>query len=365
MLKNNNSDSDFFGFAGKYFWILSAGLVVALNYVSSAFPMWVESFYSRQFFPFVRLVFDHLLGWLPFPAVYLWIGFLLFMVILLIRNFPGFPLGEKMSSWLIFGRQILSFVSIFLIGFYLLWGFNYRRQPIEQLLGMQPEPLGPDQLCEALERETQIIASLRSKMDTIMVPEGLEDTLREMLYSWSISNRLPVSGMVRTYKIYPKGIFLRFSSSGLYFPFSGQGQVDAGLHPLDLPYVMTHEMAHGLGYGDEGTCNFMAYVSTTSSNNSFIKYAGHLSYWRTLAASYLPYRPDDFKRISEQLPDASLEDIRAIYAVLDKYPDIMPKLRNSLYDSYLQMQGISEGIKNYNRVILLVHAWQEIESSVN
>ncbi|MCB0582976.1 MAG: DUF3810 family protein, partial [Phaeodactylibacter sp.] len=71
---------------------------------------------------------------------------------------------------------------------------------------------------------------------------------------------------------------------GLYFPFTGEGHIDAGLHPLQKPYVMAHELAHGYGFGDEGTCNFLGYLACIGSDDPVIAYIGHLNYWRTLAA---------------------------------------------------------------------------------
>ncbi|RQH28738.1 DUF3810 family protein, partial [Okeania hirsuta] len=81
---------------------------------------------------------------------------------------------------------------------------------------------------------------------------------------WLRAHDFPASSNARAYKIYPKGIFMRFSSSGLYFPFTGQGQVDAGLHPLQWPYVMTHEMGHAYGFGDEGLA-LLGYVACASA----------------------------------------------------------------------------------------------------
>ena len=122
---------------------------------------------------------------------------------------------------------------------------------------------------------------------------------------------------------------------------------------------MAHEMGHGLGFGDEGTCNFLAYLTTTYSENPYIRYAGHLSYWRLLAVHYRKLRPMDFERIWFMLPQKTRDDIKAIYATLDKYPDIFPYFRNRMYNAYLKSQGIPEGIQNYNRVLMLAHAWHE------
>lgn len=355
MLKGFNEKKTIWRFIQKNNWLFLGGFTILLNTFFSQFPVITEYVYSRLFFPVVRFLLDLIFGWLPFPLVYFFIlgGTGLF----------GWLLFRVLSGKIVFSRlgvmKLLNWIALPIVMFYVLWGYNYQRKPLEELLGIDPSPVELDQLCELLEKETAIISDLLLSVDSFSIPFKLEDTLRMTLYNWSKSQDLPVAGRVRAYRIFPKGIFLRFSSSGLYFPFSGQGQVDAGLHPLDIPYVMTHEMSHGLGYGDEGTCNFLAYMATTSSSNDFIRYAGHLSFWRTLASSYHRYRPEDYFRIRSDMPQKAIIDIKEIYATLDKYPDIMPDLRNKIYDSYLRMQGIDEGIKNYNRVVMLVYAWRQ------
>jgi hypothetical protein len=335
----------------SFFWLFAALVTILLNAILARYPDLVEYGYSRGVFLWIRSGLDGAFGWLPFPMIYLWVMFLLF---LLFRIF--------FSSWrhpLLLVKRMVSLVSVIVVLFYVLWGFNYQRQPIEHVLGLSPVPLSADDLCEALEHETTALQHL-FLFDSTLIPDAdLEQLLRKKLYAWSATQRIPVAGRVRAYPIYPDGIFLRFSSSGLYFPFSGQGQVDAGLHPLEWPWVMSHEMGHGLGYGDEGTCNFLAYLTTTHSDNPYIRYAGHLSYWRILAAHYRRYRPEDFERILSLLPQKTLDDLKAIYAALDKYPDFFPDFRNRMYNAYLKSQGIAEGIQNYNRVLMLTHAWYQ------
>ena len=176
---------------------------------------------------------------------------------------------------------------------------------------------------------------------------------------WLQENDYPVVGKVRGRELYPKGIFLRFSSSGLYFPFTAEGHVDAGVHPLQKPPIIAHEMSHGYGFGDEGTCNFTAYLTCRDAADPAIAYCGHLNYWRTLAINYLRYKPKEYRQFRSKLPVGIQNDLDAINENLDRYPDLMPKLRYYAYDSYLKAQGIDEGIKNYNRVIMLVHAWRK------
>jgi hypothetical protein len=336
-------------------WFFAALLAILIHGFLAEYPELAEYGYSRGVFPWVRTGLDFSLGWLPFPMIYVLVPLwcLLFLTIL----FRAF--WQSKGRWRYAWPRLLSVFSAPVVFFYLLWGFNYRRQPVEKLLGLETIPLSIEDICEALEWETTRLQVLSEQVRDTLPPKDLEDMLRKNLYEWSRVNDLPVAGKVRAYLIFPRGVFMRFSSSGLYFPFSGQGQVDAGLHPLDLPSVMTHEMAHGLGYGDEGTCNFLAYMATTSSDNAFIRYAGHLSYWRQLAAFYRRYRPEDFQRIVSLLPQQTIYHLEAIYAVLDRYPDIFPGFRNLLYNGYLKSQGISEGVQNYNRILMLTHAWYQ------
>ncbi len=190
------------------------------------------------------------------------------------------------------------------------------------------------------------------------LPAGLEATLRAGLEGRLAELDYPAVGRVRARRLYPKGIFLRFSSSGLYFPFTAEGHVDAGVHPLMMPYVMSHEMAHGYGFADEGTCSFLAYLGTTASPIPLIAYAGHLNYFRTVAGQYLRQDPEAYAAFRNALPEGIQADLNAINANLEKYPDIMPRLRYYAYDTYLKAQGIPEGMLNYNRVVMLVRAWE-------
>jgi hypothetical protein len=121
---------------------------------------------------------------------------------------------------------------------------------------------------------------------------------------------------------------------------------------------MAHEMAHGYGFTDEGTCNFLAYLACIRSKNSFIQYAGYFEYFSTLAVNYRKYDREAYTAMMKSLPASVKADWNSIIENHEHYPNIMPKLRHYTYDTYLKVQGISEGIQNYNRVLMLVKAWE-------
>jgi hypothetical protein len=348
-------------------WISLGAAALLLRALLSASPELIEQYYSRGLFLGIRLFIDYLLAWLPFPLLYLFLPVLLYWVIARLRSWWFKPYG---SHWRKAGALLLQ-LAAFLGGgvffFLFLWGYNYGRVPLEEQLGLNMQPLSRSQLKKELYEEGARLRALRREIPGLRtasiaeeaLPEHLEQLLRESLEAWLQEQGFPAVGKVRGKLIYPKGIFLRFSSSGLYFPWTGEGHVDAGLHPLQKISVMAHELGHGYGFGYEGTCNFLSYLACTRVDDPLIAYAGHLNYWRTLAINYRRFAPDAYKAYRESLPLGIQADLDAINETLLKYPDLMPDLRYKAYDAYLKAQGIEEGIKNYSRVIMLVHAWKE------
>ncbi len=350
----------------KLAWIGAGLAALFLQDVLSGHPEIVEQYYSRGLFPVLRWLIDYLLAWLPVPLIYLFVFGLAYF---LVRRIGRWWRRAYEHSWEKALDGLLGTGAFFGGGIFLflaLWGFNYGRLPIEDQLGLELQALTFSELKEEFLHETETIKRLRKEIPNItrepvsaeMLPKRLEKKLRAELEGWLGQHGFSTAGRVRGRYVLPKGIFLRFSSSGLYFPFTGEGHVDAGLHPLQKPYVMAHELAHGYGFGDEGTCNFLGYLACIQSEDPLIAYAGHLNYWRTLAADYLQYEPEKYREFRESLPLGIQADLDAINEVLMRYPDIMPRFRYYAYDAYLKSQGIEEGIRNYDRVTMLARAWR-------
>lgn len=344
-------------------WIILGLLAVLLSAVLPA--AFVEQYYSRGLFVAVRWMFAGLSGWLPFAFVYplffLLLGWLIYSISRFVK--AGTPLRQRLLDGVL---SLLAFAGAVVFLFQMLWGFNYYRIPLEETMGISPEPLSLSELRKELDAATTEVTALRQRLiasDSVvpasLVPPGIESILRRNLEHTLQAYRYPVPGQVRGRLLYPKGILLRISTAGVYIPFTGEGHIDPGLHHLQLPFVMTHEMSHGYGFGDEGTCNFLAFLACVQSDNLFLKYVGMLYYWRYVASDYRDVQPDQYREIYETLPQGMKNDLKAIREEMDKYPDLFPAVRDAAYNAYLQAQGIEEGIKNYDRVIMMVYAWRK------
>ena len=353
----------------KWIWIALGILSILVRVLLGFSPELTEQVYSRGIFICVRYFLDYTLGWLPFPFVQvLLVGLFIFSIYKvrnLVRTHNSFLGSFKRAS-----LGVVSFCFGVIFFFLVLWGYNYGRLPIENSMKLTPNPLTLKELKSELKINTQEVSEARQIIPNIsdsaiyktFLPTNLEEEVREVVVKLLKQLDYPTGGTVRGRLLKPKGILLRFSTAGVYFPWTGESNVDAGLHPVQIPFTMAHEFAHGYGFTDEGTCNFLAYLACIQSDNPFFQYSGHLSYWRYLASSYRRNDREGYSDYFKTLPKGMVEDLYSIDANSDKYPDILPRWRDAVYDTYLKTQGIPEGVINYNRIVMLVKSWREINS---
>lgn len=353
----------------KLVWIALGLLAILVRVLLSFSPELTERIYSRGLFVGIRYFLDYTLGWFPIPFVQvLLIGLFIYLVYKirnLVRTHKSFLDTLKRVS-----LGIVSFCFGVIFFFLVLWGYNYGRLPVENTMKLSPTPLTYEELKVELGINTKEVEEARlvipnitdSAIQQSFLPIDLENEVREEVEKLLEKLDYPIPGTVRGRQLKPKGILLRFSTAGVYFPWTGESNIDAGLHPIQIPFTMAHEFAHGYGFTDEGTCNFLAYLACIQSDNPVFQYSGHLSYWRYLASSYRQNDRDGYKEYFKTLPKGMVADLYSIDANSDKYPDILPRWRNVVYDTYLKTQGIPEGLINYNRIVMLVKSWRELNN---
>ena len=343
-------------------WIGMGVLSILLSWAMPA--GFVERYYSRGLFLLIRKIFAALTNWFPIALVYLLFVLLLLFLIKWIIGFRQITKNTKAKILRLF-TGIVAFIGGTVFFFQFLWGFNYGRVPLEVQLELNVRPLDVNDLKSELDFAIQNMEIFRGRLEGVgeqavsrsFMPDNIENSMRVLLSNNLKKFGYPIPAEVRGRLIYPKGILLRISTAGVYIPFTGEGHIDPGLHHLQLPFVMAHEMSHAYGIGGEGDCNFLAYLSCISSENPYLKYVGYLYYFKYVAPDFRAYRPEEYKKVWADLSEGIKNDLKAIREEMDKYPDILPAVRDAAYNTYLKAQGIDDGIKNYDRVTMLVHSW--------
>lgn len=345
----------------KLLWPTLAVITILIFSLVPYQSQWIEQYYSRGLFQAYRIVWDTLLSWSPIPLIYV---LLIVVVGLIIRRV--IKLSAQEGQWFVkIGAGLMTMVnivSVLILLFYWCWGFNYKRvSPLAELIQTNSLP-SEEELFLELESVTKQLVELRQllpdSMDWAVAIRGHESEYRDALTQ--VFDRLdkPYHGKVRARLIYPKGSLLHFSTAGVYLPFIGEGHIDPGLHPITWPATMTHEMSHGYGYTSEDLCNFWALLACVNSGDPVMQYSGYFSYWRYLRSNAYLANNDRYKEFSLSIPQIILHDLEEVISYSDRYVDILPKLRDIFYDSYLKSHGISDGLKNYSRIIVLAHQWK-------
>ncbi len=350
------------GLRSTYVWIVI--LVVLGNAVFSSFPDLSTRFYTDGFYQLLRFVYDYTIAFLPFPFIYIAIGFVL------IKIFNWLFAFRRMENLFLklkhFAIGVLRLVIALVGAFYLLWGFNYNSYNLKQRLQLEEQKIDRDYIEDQLgEIESALLIARKSfiaddKLITAtIIPLDMEKEIRtvqkELLSHWKLPNRK----RVRVRKLKPDGFLLRFSTAGIYIPHALEGHIDGGLHPIQWPATMAHEMGHGYGITDEGECNFIGYITCIKSEEPVIQYSGLLMYYRYLVNNYQRgFMPQG---TAYEIPTVIQRDIMDCRKYADRYPDILPAARDIIYDQYLKSHGIKEGLDSYSTIVQMIADYNRSE----
>lgn len=351
----------------RFVWMGLGLFSLLIRWIFKLNPTFTEVVYTEGIFSAFRWMYDYTLGWLPFPMIYIAVPALLGWIVWKIRGYvkryKSHTFLQKLGAY---SLHFLGFAGGVIFFFLFLWGFNYSRLPLEDQMRLSVRKLDAESIKaefflatkEAIEARKEIEHMPDSVLDRSFFPDHLESYMRTSLVEVLAELGVAHPGCVRGRKLWPKGLLMQLGATGIYIPFVAEGHIDAGLHPISQPFTMAHELGHGYGFGDEGTCNFLGYLACENADDPAIRYAGRLSYWRETARLYRRVAPEAYKEQRAALPAGMLADIDAINAVYRKYPGFFPDFSQATYNSYLKSQGITEGTVNYSRVVAMVAAWR-------
>jgi uncharacterized protein DUF3810 len=360
---------------GEAVWIGLGATALLVHEILKSAPGAAERYFSRGLFVGFRWAWDFSLGLLPIPLVYIALILLLGWIFARVaarrrdrRRWAPAPhwkpsLLSRLGSGLVF---VLSAAGAVVFLFYVLWGFNYARPPIEESMDLRVLPL--DQralraeaaaaLRELTEARDAIEGAGPGALNAGHFPDRVEGDLRRSLSDVIKSLGFPAPGRPRVRRFRPGTWLMRFFISGIYVPFLGEGYVADALTPPELPFAMAHEMTHGFGFTEEGTANFLAWLACEGSEEAAIRYSGRLAYWGYITVELRRSDPKEFRLLMERLPEGVRADLRAASLNWNRFRGRLSTAAREVNDRYLKSQGVREGVLSYNRMVALVRAWR-------
>jgi hypothetical protein len=139
--------------------------------------------------------------------------------------------------------------------------------------------------------------------------------------------------------------------SGYLNPFTAEAQINRKIPPVEMPFVIMHEMAHQYGYAAEDEANLLGYVSCMESKDVYFKYSAEL-----IAVQYLLYEihkhnSTTYGQMKKNLLPGVEEDFQLIHDFWDSYHTPVEPFFQKIYDAYLKANRQKTGIQSYSEFV--------------
>lgn len=310
----------------------------------------VEAVYARGIYPLIGPVVAFLPSLLPFSlAAVLVIVLVVWVPAYLLLNAwhwrrrrlsLGAALGRWLAACIVVGAMIFH-------AFYLFWGYNYLRPPLEQRLGL----IGEERTAEfrrelALQLVTEAVAARipvepwdRAELDRL-IDEAIARAVRDLE-----GRDTPVSSPLKD--DLGTGFLGRQGNAGVVSPVTLEAHVDFDMPAFALPFTAAHEKAHLAGFARERDANFVAWYALMQADDPRLHYAGYIGIVRYFIGN------------ATREAAAPLEpDLRALaeYRARNVSPSLQ-RTSQGVYRVYLQANRMPAGLGDYWQVRDLIEAW--------
>lgn len=340
----------------KHNYILPLFLLFQILFLKiiAFFPEIVERFYSNGIYPIISKALRTILGSIPFSVGDILYGILIvYCIYWLYKNWK--------TSWKQKGLAILSFLSVFYFLFHFFWAMNYYREPLFEKMNIRKEYSDNDLIVftEKLIQKTNEIQFeiTKNKNNKVVNP-----------YTQEVVFDLTENGYDNLTKQYPffkysipsrkKSLFslpLTYMGFGGYLnPFTNEAQVNYKLPMYGFPAVVTHEMAHQMGYGSESECNFIGFLACIKNDDLYFQYAAYSNALRYCLSNIAQKNEATFDQLKKKINRGVLKNYKESEVFWEQYDTIIDKGFHAFYDQYLKANQQQEGIESYSKFVDLL-----------
>ncbi|MGM9974938.1 MAG: DUF3810 domain-containing protein [Clostridiaceae bacterium] len=345
----------------KVIIIALAPLIYFLNVILEGYPQVVEKYYSTTLNKFIRETLNFITGWLPFSvAEILFYSLLIFLIWLIGRAVSGIFKKNFIDSFL----NLLCYLSILYILFMVLWGFNYQRQPLRDILGYEAKSFTSKDLynlCDSLIERANVLREeqIEDGKGVTVVPGGYREVFSRLQDSYRgvEDNYKVLSGNYGKAKAIIISPLMSYTGiTGIYMPYTGEANVNYNIPSFMWASTAAHEMAHQRGFAREDEANFIAYLVCISSEEEDIQYSGvFLALIYSMNALYKEDQEGYFE-LRDKYSQGLLRDMKYNGDFWDKYQGKAEEISSNINDSYLKGNRQEDGVKSYGRMVELLIA---------
>ncbi len=356
----------------KLLWLLPGPVFYALFRLSFLWPSFTENVYSQAIFRVINQGLSTVTGWLPFSLgeLLLYAAIItaaVFIVLMIVR-----AILARKDWWRVLLRRILALacaVSILYALFVGLWGFNYARQPLGQTLGLDTSPATVQELYSTCQAIITKANSLRGEVPEneagVFTPiDSMDDMMRstQALYN----NAAEASGNGFLGGIFGRAKPVLYSVgmswthiTGIYFPYTGEANVNNDIPMLLFSSTCLHETAHQRGFSREDEANFLAYYVSSYSNDASVRYSGTMLALIHAMNQLYGADSDKYFELRNTYAEGINRDLTAYSEYWQQFESPVSEAAETMNNNFLKANMQEDGVKSYGRMAdLLIGLWR-------
>lgn len=358
------------------FWLTPAFIAAAIYFILPRFPTIAEYVFARGIFRVFSFIIGGFSSLIPISIgellVFLAIPLLVLVIFLFIRRLK--KTDSKKATVFGFIKGAVFTLSCIPFIYMLMHGANYYRYSLDKLMGLDTSPKSAQFLYE-------VTCDLAEKVSAERLNCEVDENGR-MVLSDSYFNTLNKveNGYEKLYDKYPflRGIVKRAKPvmllshawsytgfSGVYFVWMGEPNVNIDMSDFTIPSCAAHELAHTRGFAREDECNFLAYLSSISSDYSEYRYAGYMIAFRNCINQLYKADKELFYEAYSHLSQEAYDDLMAHNEYLKQFEGKVNEASSSFNDTFIKAQGVASGAKSYGEMVDLVLAYYEKENIIS
>lgn len=246
-----------------------------------------------------------------------------------------------------------------------LWNCTYRATSFAEEYGLSKAPYTPEQLLEVTILFTLKAADLaddvprNEDLSFAVTPaeaferaDGVYDNISAHFPSLALSHR-------RAKPIVCSRLQSALGYTGVYFPFTGEANVNVDQTACLVPSTIAHEMAHQRMVAAEEECNFVGVLACISSDDVVFQYSGYLAGLVYLMNALYDLSPELGQEVMRQgFNDGLRKDWNDNYyywqALKSPTQEKAQEAMDEVYDGYLKSQGQTLGLMSYSACVDLL-----------
>lgn len=325
-----------------YFFSKIKGIVHLLE----QFSEWKKNFHIRIF------------SWINFSVgdiFYLFlIGYLLFLVFHIFRS----------RKALFFQIQLLLLLNIFYLVYQICWGMYYFQPPISEKL--PKKELKIERLKQLTFKYLHLSKLEREKVkqdkNGIFVLTDIVSLQEEIIRVQKYLPKQIITKKPLLHQSIKPSLLAKYANfsgiSGYYNPFTAEAQYHAGLPHTSIPFTISHEVAHQMGYAREQEANFLAYLVGIHSQNSELRYSTYYFVLKSLLHSLRDTEPAFIQEILNLYSPAMQRDRVYEIAYRKQNEGFIDEILYFTNDIFLKTNQ-QEGSITYSYFLDLLYQYEE------